>query len=266
MKPVLFAFGLVCAVPSAFGQWTVYDPAVHKQQILSTAQEVAKMVEMIGNQVKQLKVLQDELVTLRYYVDQFGQPGAVRPAAAGALASELERREIGLALGTLIAAIDPLAAMTDDGGGVFHAVGEKFETPAGETVERHPQLYRAIAAVQGASHNFTAVSVDTAARRAALKAQIAQTSSALARATTDAEVQKLTGTLVGLSSALQGTDQELQQATASVLVQDAANRADERRQEAARREAQAAEFSEAMEAYGERFRLMSAPVAFPTRR
>ena len=55
-----------------------------------------------------------------------------------------------------------------------------------------------------------------------MKAQIAATTDALKAATTDAEVQKLTGVLVGLSSALNNTDYEINQATTSAVVQDSA--------------------------------------------
>ena len=84
-------------------------------------------------------------------------------------------------------------------------------------------------------------------------------------AKTDADVQKLTGVLVGLSAALSGADHEVNQATASAVVQDIANRADERRQVEAKKEQQHAEFTEAVEKYGKTFRLLTEPVKFPTR-
>jgi hypothetical protein len=108
------------------------------------------------------------------------------------------------------------------------------------------------------------VSKDAAARRVALKAEIARTTDALKAAQTDAEVQKLTGVLVGLSAALDGTDHEVSQATASAMVQDIANRADAQRQVEAKKEQQHAEFTEAVDKYGKTFRLMNAPVKFPT--
>ena len=82
---------------------------------------------------------------------------------------------------------------------------------------------------------------------------------------TDAEVQKLTGVLTGLSAALDSTDHEVNQATASALVQDIANRADEKRQTEAKKEQQHAEFTEAVDKYSKTFRLMNAPVKFTTK-
>lgn len=37
---------------TARAQWTVDDPAVHTQQIIGTAQEIAKFVEIINHQVR----------------------------------------------------------------------------------------------------------------------------------------------------------------------------------------------------------------------
>jgi hypothetical protein len=97
-----------------------------------------------------------------------------------------------------------------------------------------------------------------------LKAEIAATTDALKAAKTDAEVQKLTGVLIGLSSALNNTDYEINQATASALVQDVANRNDAQRQIEARKEQQHAEFAEVLQKYGQTFRLINATTAFPT--
>jgi hypothetical protein len=98
----------------------------------------------------------------------------------------------------------------------------------------------------------------------ALKDEIAQTTEQLKSATTDAEVQKLQGILVGLSAALNNTDYEINQATASALVQDIANRNDKQRQDEAQKQQQHAEFTEAVQQYGDTFKLLNAPTAFPT--
>jgi hypothetical protein len=99
----------------------------------------------------------------------------------------------------------------------------------------------------------------------ALKRQVAVTTEQLRSARTDAEVQKLSAVLTGLSAALESTDQEIGQATASAVVQDIANRAEAQRQLEAKKEQQHAEFTEAVAKYGRTFRLLNAPVAFPTR-
>ena len=118
--------------------------------------------------------------------------------------------------------------------------------------------------MQKTTDNYLSVSTDAAARRVALKNQIAATTEQLKSATTDAEVQKLQGVLIGLTAALNNTDYEINQATTSALVQDIANRNDAQRQIEAKKEQQHAEFTEAVQKYGQTFRLMNAPTAFPT--
>ncbi len=254
---------LALAAPS-HAQWAVYDAALHKQQVLSSTQEISKFVEMIGNQVDQLKVLQEEVTTLQHYVGLFGTPGKVQIPSASELTQVLQRSEVGQGMVQILAAADPVAAMSDQGRGLFTAIGTTFLTPQGQEIARSPQLYRSIAAIQETTENFIAVAADAATRRTTIKAEIAKTTAALSKAQTDAEVQKLGAVLVGLGSALQSTDLEVAQATASVLVQDAANRADERRQTEARKERQSAEFTEAIRNYGTTFRLLTGPTPFPT--
>jgi SOS-response transcriptional repressor LexA len=108
------------------------------------------------------------------------------------------------------------------------------------------------------------VANDAAARRATIKNQIAQTTGQLQNATTDAEVQKLHGVLTSLSADLASTDDEVNQATASALVQDIQNRNDQQKQVQALTEQQNAEFTEAVSNYTAKFTLLDAPTTFPT--
>lgn len=266
MKPYLLiflaGFGLVTGVQA---QWTVYDPAVHSQMIVSTAEEIAKFVEVVNNQVSQLKTLTDQANTLHHYLDLFGDPSKVALSSLPVLTVELRQTEVGHALGDIESAVDGRRSMDSDGGGLFSPVGVQFKTPQGTIVERKELTYRPMAAVQDATANYIAVSKDITTRRTQLKSEVAKTTEAIKAATTDAEVQKLSALLTGLHTALVGTDQELHQAAASVLVQDAANHADERRQSEAKAEQKRAEFTEGLDRYGKAFQLWSAPVAFPTK-
>ena len=250
---------------SARAQWVVYDPTLHTQSILNTAQEIAKYVEMINNQVKQIQTLADQLNEFKHYEELFGDPKAVVLSAVMPLADDLRKTELGQTLTTLESAVSGADAMLYDAGGLFHSVGTTFKTPNGATVTRQEGAYRPVAAVQKTTDNFLSVSTDATARRVALKEQIAATTDALKNATTDAEVQKLSGVLIGLSSALNNTDYEIHQATASAVVQDIANRNEMQRQIEAKKEQQHAEFTEAVQKYGRTFRLMDSPTEFPTR-
>ncbi len=250
---------------SAQAQWIVYDPTVHTQQIMDTAQNIAKYVEMINNQVQQIQTLTDQLNEFKHYEDLFGDPKSVLLSTVKPLTDDLKKTELGQTLTTLESTVNAGEAMIYNAGGLFHSVGTTFNTPHGQTVNRRQATYLPVAAVQKTTDNSLSVSTDTTARRNALKQEIAATTDQLKAATTDAEVQKLTGVLIGLSAALNNTDYELNQASASALVQDIANRNDTQRQAEAQKEQQHAEFTEAVQQYGQKFRLMNAPTQFPTR-
>jgi hypothetical protein len=249
---------------SARAQWVVFDPTAQIQSIINTAQEVAQFVTMIQNQVQQIQSLTDQLNEFKKYESLFGDPKAVILSTVQPLISDLRKTELGQTLTTLETTVDAGQAMVYNASGLFQSVGTTFTTPDGQTVTRRQAPYLPIAAVQKTTDNYLSTSTDAAARRVALKNEIAATTEQLKAATTDAEVQKLQGVLIGLSAALNNTDYEINQATASTLVQDVANRNEVQRQIEAKKEQQHAEFTEAIQKYGQTFRLMNAPTAFPT--
>jgi len=249
---------------SARAQYIVYDPANTAQSIVNTAQEIARFVEMINNQVQQIKTLTDQLNEFKHYESLFGDPKTVLLPTVQPLVSDLTHTELGETLATLEGTINTADAMLYNAGGLFASIGTTFNTPGGQTITRPTDPYKPVAAVQRTTDNYLAVATDAAARRVALKNQIATTTEQLKAATTDAEVQKLQGVLTGLSAALNNTDYEINQATTAALVQDIANRNDTQRQTEAKKEQQHAEFTETVQKYGQTFRLMNAPTAFPT--
>ena len=266
MQKVIAITVALCAlgVLRVQAQWVVYDPAVHTQQILDTAQEIAKYIEMINHQVEQIQTLTSQLNEFKHYEDLFGDPKSVLLGAVKPLTEDLRKTELGQTLTTLEGTVDAGEAMVYNARGLFQSVGTTFTTPNGQTVTRQQAPYLPVAAVQKATDNYLLVTTDSMARRVALKQEIAATTDQLKAATTDAEVQKLTGVLLGLSSALNNTDYEINQATTSAVVQDIANRNDAQRQVEARKEQQHAEFTEAVRKYGQTFRLLNAPTQFPT--
>lgn len=257
----LVTFGISA---SARAQWIVYDPVNSIQSIINTATEVAKFVTMIENQVQQIESLTDQLNEFKHYEDLFGDPKSVLLSTFQPLVSDLRKTELGQTLTALEGAVDAGQAMLYDANGLFSSISTTFTTPNGATVTRREAPYLPVAAVQKTTDNFLSVSTDATSRRVALKEEIARTTTALKNATTDAEVQKLTGVLIGLNAALNNTDYEINQAAASALVQDVANRNEAQRQIEAKKEQQHAEFTEAVQKYGQTFRLMNAPTAFPT--
>jgi len=263
-KIIALAFVTTGISLSARAQWIVYDPTMNMQQIMAQAQNLAKYVQMIQNQVRQIQSLTDQLNEFKHYEDLFGNPQSVVLSTVQPLINDLNRTELGQTLATLETTINTTDAMLYNAGGLFESIGTTFTTPDGQTITRQTTPFKSIAAVQQTTDNYLSVSADAAARRVALKNQIAATTEDLKAAKTDAEVQKLQGVLTGLSAALNNTDYEINQATASALVQDIANRNDTQRQAEARQQQQHAEFTEAIQKYGQTFRLMNAPTAFPT--
>lgn len=249
---------------SARAQLVVFDPTSQIQQIIDTAEQIAQFVTMVENQVTQIQTLTDQLTEFKNYENLFGDPSKVLLTTVQPLVNDLTKTELGQTLTTLENTVNAGQAMLYNGDGLFHSVGTTFTTPDGQTITRQQAPYLPVAAVQKTTDNYLSVSTDAAARRVALKQEIATTTDQLKAATTDAEVQKLSGVLVGLSAALNNTDYELNQATASALVQDIANRNDAQRQIEADKQQQHAEFTEAVQQYGQTFRLMNAPTAFPT--
>ena len=263
-KLIALALVTLGVTVSARAQWVVFDPTAQIQSIINTAQEVAQFVTMVQNQVKQIQSLTDQLNEFKKYESLFGDPKAVILSTVQPLISDLRKTELGQTLTTLETTVNAGQAMVYNASGLFQSVGTTFTTPDGQTVTRRQTPYLPIAAVQKTTDNYLSTSTDAAARRVALKNEIAATTEQLKAATTDAEVQKLQGVLIGLSAALDNTDYEINQATASTLVQDVANRNEVQRQIEAKKEQQHAEFTEAIQKYGQTFRLMNAPTAFPT--
>jgi len=259
----LIVIALFSAALCARAQWVVFDPTAQVQSILNTAQEIAQFIQMINNQVQQIRALTDQLNEFKRYEALFGNPKAILIATATPLLNDLRRSELGASLNAIIKAADGADALVYNANGLYHSIGETFKTPEGKTVARSPTEYRQFAVINEATANFQTVSTNSAARRVALKGQIATTVEALRRAGTDAEVQKLSAVLTGLSADLQSTEQETSEALATALVQDIENRNDERKQARALKDQQGAAFSEALGNYGKTFRILEAPTTFP---
>jgi hypothetical protein len=265
MKKVIAAIAV--ALPLAFSaraQWIVYDPAMHTQQIIDEAQDIAKYIQMIDNQVQQIQTLTSQLTEFKNYEAVFGDPKKIVLSMVPALNADLTKIEPVQNLENLLKVADGNYALTYDGSGIFANVGLNFTTPGGQTITRPADLFKPFAAINRTADNFMAVATDTAARRVNIKSQIAQVIEQLKSATTDAEVQKLHSVLTSLNGDLASTDAEVNQAIGSTLVQDIQNRNDEQKQIEALTEQQNAEFTEAVTKYGAKFQLLNVPTAFPT--
>jgi len=249
---------------SARAQWIVYDPTVNIEQIVSQAEDIAKYVEMIDNQVQQIQTLGDQLSEFKNYESLFGNPSQVVLSMVPALDSDLKNIEPGLNLENLVSSADGNFALTYNDNGIYATVGASFQTPGGQTIERPADQYKKYAAINDTANNYVSVADDAAKRRATIKDEIAQTIEQLKSAATDAEVQKLQGVLTSLNADLASTDAEVNQAVGSALVQDIQNRNDQQKQIQALTEQQNAEFEESVSNYAAKFQLLNEPTVFPT--
>ncbi len=164
----------------------------------------------------------------------------------------------------LVASADGNYALTYNDSGIYATIGVSFQTPGGQTVQRPADQYKPFAAINDTANNFVTVADNAAKRRATIKDEIAQTTEQLQNATTDAEVQKLHGVLTSLNGDLASTDDEVNQAASSAMVQDIQNRNDQQKQIQALTEQQNAEFAESVSNYTAKFQLLDAPTTFPT--
>src|SRR5437870_10848756 len=119
---VLALTSLAVALP-ANAQWVVYDPTLHTQSILNTAQEIAKYVEMINNQVQQITTLQNQLTSLNHYIDLFGDPAKIKVNAVATLSTDLLKPESGQNLNALVSLAKGENALTYSGSGLYVNVG-----------------------------------------------------------------------------------------------------------------------------------------------
>ena len=249
---------------SARAQWVVYDPTMNIEQILEEAENIAKYVQMIDNQVQQIQTLGDQLSEFKNYESLFGNPSKVVLSMVAPLDADLQKLEPGQNLENLVANADGNYALTYNDSGIYATVGTSFQTPGGRTIQRPADQFKPFAAINRTADNYVAVADDAAKRRATIKDEIAQTTEQLQNATTDAEVQKLHAVLTSLNADLASTDAEVNQAVGSALVQDIQNRNDQQKQVQALTEQQNAEFTEAVSNYTAKFQLFNEPTVFPT--
>jgi paraquat-inducible protein B len=265
MKRILTVItaALLCAA-SSHAQYIVYDPTLHVQNIIDEAENIAKFVMMIDNQVQQISTMTSQLQQLQQYNQAFGTPSQILNLAGfTGLISDLGNTGVGQAVGQLETLAQGINAEQYDGNGLYHNVGTTFTVPNGSSVSRDANLYRQFAAINETTRNFSNVYADVVSRRDSLRQDIAATTEQLRAAATASEVQKLTGILIGLNAELSATDKELDHAASVSFVQNAENQNDQAKQQQARVEEQQAEFSEGIQKYNNTLALSTEPATFP---
>jgi hypothetical protein len=264
MKFIVSITTLLVAASLANAQVVVIDPTAIAHNQANHVVDLAKYVEMVNNQIRQINTMTQELQQVTAYVKAFGDPSKLlNIVGANQLIGSLQQTGVGQTLTQLQRSTNGLQALQYNGNGLYQSLGQTFTTPSGAQVPRLEDLYRKYGAIQDDSRNFQSVTTDVLARRANLRNQIASTTTQLQAATTDAETQKLTGVLVGYNAELATVDHEIDNAAGQVLTQDAENRADKERDNQARREERQAQIEESFRRYGEVFQLETTPPTFP---
>jgi len=258
---------LLIAAPLLPAQVVVTDPIAHSLTRIDHAQDIAKYVQMIDNQVRQINTLTQQLQQSQAYVKAFGNPAQLlNIVGANQLISSLQQTGAGQTLTQLQRTANGLQALQYTGNGLYQGLGQTFSTPLGAQFPRLEDSYRKYGAIQDYSLNFQTVTDNVLTRMKTLRDQIAATTQELQTSTTDAETQKLNGVLTGYNAELGTVDREIDHAAAQIITQDAENRADRERQEEARREERQAQMQESLQQYGEVFRLETSPPSFPENR
>src|SRR5438034_4467448 len=264
MKFIVSITTLLVAASLANAQVVVIDPTAIAHNQANHVVDLAKYVQMVNNQLKQITTMTQELQQVTAYVKAFGDPSSLlNITGANQLISSLRQTGIGQTIGQLQQAANGIQALQYTANGLYTNLGSTFTTPGGVQLPRAEELYRKYGAVQQSSQNFQGVTTDVLTRRANLRNQIASTTTQLQAASTDAETQKLTGVLVGYNAELATVDHEIDNAAGQVLTQDAENRADKERDDQARREERQAQTEESFRRYGEVFQLETTPPTFP---
>src|SRR5665213_2010206 len=141
---------IAVALPLAFSaraQWIVYDPISNVQQILDQAENIAKYIQMIDNQVQQIDTLTSQLSEFKNYESLFGNPSQVALSMVPALNSDLQSLEPIQNLGSLVANASGNTALTFNDSGIYATVGVSFQTPGGQTIQRPANQYEPFAAI-----------------------------------------------------------------------------------------------------------------------
>lgn len=250
MKKLTFIATLVIGLAlSGRAQLVVEDPASIAQDAVNQVVDLGKYIEMVNNQVRQITTMTQELQQVTSYVRAFGNPAQLlNVTGATELVSSLQQSGVGQTLGALQQTASGVKSLKNNAGGLYQNIADT--SLSGVTVPRVAEVYKPFGALENTSANYATVYSDTMQRRQALRAEMAGTVTQLQSATTDAETQKLQGVLAGQSAQLQAIDQEAANAASQVVVQDAANRNDEEKQQRAQNEEIAADRHDALTKFG----------------
>jgi len=229
---------------SARAQLIVEDVASIAQDAVDQIVDLAKYVEMVNNQVQQINTMTQELQQVTAYVQAFGDPSQLlNIIGANELIDSLQQSGIGQTLGALQQTASGVEALRNNAEGLYQSIGE---IQLGDIqLPRNVDLYKKFSALENAAGNYINVYEDGVQKGQIYRGRIADTTTALQAASTDAEAQKLQGVITGQAAQLEAVQGEVANAATSVITQDILNRNDAEKQEQAKIEADTAEWARA---------------------
>jgi hypothetical protein len=126
----IIAFFINASLASA--QVVVTDPIAHSLRRIDHAQDIAKYVQMIDNQVRQINTLTQQLQQIQAYVKAFGNPAQLlNIVGANQLISSLQHTGAGQTLTQLQRTANGLQALQYTGNGLYSRDSSVLPTPVG---------------------------------------------------------------------------------------------------------------------------------------
>ena len=220
---------------------------------------------MIDNQVQQIDTLTSQLTEFKNYEAVFGNPSKVVLSMVAPLDADLQNLEPDMNLENLVANANGNFALNYNDSGIYATVGASFQTPGGQTIQRPANQYKPFAAI-----NRYREQLCRGCRQRGATARDHQGSKSPRRPSnfrTPRPMPRFKSCMAfspSLNGDLASTDDEVNQAASSAMVQDIQNRNDQQKQIQALTEQQNAEFAESVSNYTAKFQLLNAPTTFPT--
>jgi hypothetical protein len=199
---------LILLLPEAFAQWIVNDPvntavntAIQSAQVANHVEVLRQWATQLENLNRQIRQLENQLAEQRRIREVLGNPTT---AGSQLVMDRLAPDELARTYGETLRAVRRLADATTSlrrtAEGIYGALDDRTTLKQGFVRQTAP--YRRYAAVDQQADNAARVFDDTAARQAALQADLAATLADLRTATTQAEVDKLNVKVAALNGQL----------------------------------------------------------------
>ena len=128
IAPIISLF----AAPLVTAQVVVIDPTAIAHNQANHIVDLAKYVEMVNNQLKQITTMTQELQQVTAYVKAFGDPSSLlNITGANQLISSLRQTGVGKTVDQLQQAANGIQALQYTANGLYTNLGSTFTTPGG---------------------------------------------------------------------------------------------------------------------------------------